>query len=78
MPVLHMAYSLGTQPEEGLFYHGVQWYQINVLDFVAFLIPSSKGVSTQILFELMKRLTYLGNTKSEFIPSIQSPVLSIS
>ncbi len=36
-----------------------------------------QGASTQILFELMKRLTYLGNTKSEFIPSIQNPVLSI-
>ncbi len=34
--------------------------------------------STQILFELMKRLTYLGNTHYEFIPSIQNPVLSIS
>ncbi len=34
--------------------------------------------STQILFELMKKFTYLGNTNNNFILSIQNPVLSIS
>ncbi len=40
--------------------------------------PLHELASTQILFELMKRLTYMENTHNEFIPSIQNLVLSIS